>query len=61
VVLWGIPIYVSIKKSKGAKEPIIVASNIAFKNALEIYKKRWGIESAPQAHKEVQYELKLCG
>ena len=23
-------------------------------------REHWGVESAPQAHKEVQYELKLC-
>ena len=45
VILWSIPVYISIQKKKGAKEPIIVASNMEFKDALQMYKKRWEIET----------------
>jgi hypothetical protein len=45
VTLWGIPLYISIQKKKGAKEAMIVASNMIFKDALEIYKRRWEIET----------------
>lgn len=45
VILWGMPIYISVEKRKGAKEAMIVASNIPFQNALELYRKRWAIET----------------
>jgi hypothetical protein len=39
---------------------MIVVSNRFFPNAIQTYRKRWGIESAPQAHEGVLNELKLC-
>ena len=45
IVLWGMPLYLSIEKRKGAKEPMIVLSNVKFQNALELYRKRWAIET----------------
>ena len=45
VTLWGLNLYISIEKRKGTKEPIIVASNMNFENALQIYRKRWEIET----------------
>ena len=35
----------SIEKKKKAKEAMIVVSNIRFQNALELYRKRWTIET----------------
>lgn len=45
ITLWGLSLYVSIERRKGAKAPMIVVSNIFFRNALEIYRKRWEIET----------------
>lgn len=45
IVLWGLPLYISIEKRKGAKEPMIVVSNVKFQNALELYRMRWAIET----------------
>lgn len=45
MTLWGIPLYVSIEKKKGAKEPMIVVSNSVFQNAIVLYRKRWEIET----------------
>jgi transposase len=45
VTLWGHHLYISIQKKKGAKEPMIVASNFKFENALGIYRRRWEIET----------------
>jgi hypothetical protein len=45
VTLWGYPLYISIQRKKGAKEPMVVASNFAFENPLGIYKRRWEIET----------------
>lgn len=45
VILWGMTIYISVEKKKGAKEAMIVASNVPFQNALELYRKRWAIET----------------
>lgn len=45
VNLWGMSIYISVEKKKGAREAMIVASNIPFQNALELYRKRWAIET----------------
>ena len=44
ITLWSLPLYVSIQKKKGAKEPMIVVSNMIFENALWVYKRRWEIE-----------------
>jgi len=43
--LWGYPLYISIQRTKKAKESLIVVSNFVFKDALKMYKKRWGIET----------------
>lgn len=43
--LWGYPLYISIQRTKKAKESLIVVSNFAFKNTLKMYKKRWEIET----------------
>jgi len=43
--LWGLSLYASIEKKKGAKEQMIVVSNLKFENPLEIYRRRWEIET----------------
>lgn len=45
IVLWGIPLYASVQFCKNAKEPMIVVSNIPFPNAIQMYRKRWSIET----------------
>ena len=45
IVLWGHPLFASVEYAKGAKEPMIVVSNIAFPNPLDLYRWRWGIET----------------
>ena len=45
VLIWGHLLYVSIIQKKGAKEPMIVASNCEFSNAVSLYRKRWEIET----------------
>ncbi len=45
VELWGFALYVSIEKKKGAKEQMIVISNVKFKDTLELYRRRWEIET----------------
>jgi transposase len=43
--LWGLSLYVSIEKKRGAKEQMIVVSNFKFENPLEMYRRRWEIET----------------
>jgi hypothetical protein len=43
--LWGLFLYVSIEKRKGAKEQMIVVSNLKFEDPLELYRRRWEIET----------------
>lgn len=45
IILWDCPLYISIQRKKGTKEPMVVISNIIFENALRIYKRRWEIET----------------
>lgn len=45
VLIWGNLLYVSITQAKGAKEPMIVVSNKTFRNAVDLYQKRWEIET----------------
>lgn len=46
VRMWERELYLSFRKGKkGAKEPMVLISNIEFKDALKIYKKRWEIET----------------
>lgn len=45
VNLWGLSLYVSIGKRKGAKEQMIIASNLKFKDPLSMYRRRWEIET----------------
>jgi hypothetical protein len=45
VILWGHSLYASVRHAKGAKEPMIVVSNRFFPNAIQTYRKRWGIET----------------
>lgn len=45
VLIWGNLLYVSIRYGKGAKEPMIVVSNKTFKDALNLYQRRWEIET----------------
>ena len=45
VVLWGHKVYISIRKAKGSRDPLIITSNHEFKNPLAIYKRRWEIET----------------
>jgi len=43
--LWGLSLYVSIEKRKGAKEQMIVVSQFKFEDPLEMYRRRWEIET----------------
>lgn len=43
--LWGLSLYVSIEKRKGAKEQMIVVSNFKFGNPLGRYRRRWEIKT----------------
>ena len=45
VVLWGIYLYVSIKRKHGSEDPLIVVSNKAFEKPIKLYRKRWSIET----------------
>lgn len=45
VLIWGHLLYVSIVQAKGAKEPMIVVSNKTFRNAIDLYLRRWEIET----------------
>jgi hypothetical protein len=45
ITLWGHCLFASVEHAKGAKEPLIVVSNEAFPNALDLYRWRWGIET----------------
>jgi transposase len=45
VLIWGHLLYVSISQSKGAKEPMIVVANIEFADAINLYRRRWEIET----------------
>jgi hypothetical protein len=45
VELWGYKLLISVQWKKQAKEPMIVASNCEFEDALEIYRRRWEIET----------------
>lgn len=45
VLIWGHLLYVSICQAKGAKELMIVASNMEFKDAIGLYQRRWEIET----------------
>ncbi len=43
--LWGLSLYVSIAKRKGAKEQMFVVSNFKFEDSLGMYRRRWEIET----------------
>lgn len=43
--LWGLSLYVSIERRKGAKEQMIVVSNFKFEDPLRMYRRRWEIET----------------
>ncbi len=43
--LWGLSLYVSIEKRKGAKEQMIVVSNFTFEDPLGMYRRRWEVET----------------
>ena len=45
ISLWSHPLYVSIERRKGAKEPMIVVSNLKFESSLKMYRRRWEIET----------------
>lgn len=45
VLIWGHLLYVSISQAKGAKEPMIVVANLEFDDAIDLYRKRWEIET----------------
>jgi transposase len=45
VNIWGLSLYVSVEKRKGAKEQMIVVSNFPFEEALRMYRRRWEIET----------------
>jgi len=43
--LWGYCLYASVERRKGAKEQMIVVSNMKFTNPLRAYRRRWEIET----------------
>jgi hypothetical protein len=45
VILWKHHLFASVRRVKGAKEPMIVVSNRALETPLELYCWRWGIET----------------
>jgi hypothetical protein len=45
VNLWGYALYVSIQRRRKTKEPMIIVSNRKFENPLEMYRRRWEIET----------------
>jgi transposase len=45
VLIWGHLLYVSIYQAKGAKEPMIVVSNVESEDAIGLYRRRWEIET----------------
>ena len=45
VLIWGHLLYVSICQAKGAKEPMIIVSNIKFRDPIGLYRRRWEIET----------------
>lgn len=45
VLIWGHLLYVSICQAKGAKEPMIVVSNVEFMDPIGLYRRRWEIET----------------
>ena len=45
VNLRGFSLFVSIERRKGSKEEMIVFSNVSFKDPLEMYRRRWEIET----------------
>ena len=45
IKLWGLSLYASIEKRKGAKEQMIVVSNFKFEDPLMMYRRRWEIET----------------
>lgn len=45
VTLWGYKLFISLQWKKNAKEPMIVASNCKFEDAIEMYRRRWEIET----------------
>jgi len=45
IVLWKHRLFLSVEKRKGAKEPMIVVSNVEFSSPLKLYRWRWGIET----------------
>jgi len=45
IILWGHSLYVSIERRIGAKEQMIVVSNIELEDPLGLYRRRWEIET----------------
>lgn len=45
VLIWGQLLYVSIFQAKDAKEPMILAANVEFEDAIGLYRRRWEIET----------------
>ena len=45
VILWGHSLYISVERRKGAKEQMIVVSNVKFESPLALYRRRWEIET----------------
>ncbi len=45
VKLWGFNLYVSVDRKKGAKEQLILVSNIRLSDPFRLYKRRWEIET----------------
>ena len=45
ITLWGHSLYVSVERRRGAKEQMIVVSNVELENPLALYRRRWEIET----------------
>ncbi|MCC5831771.1 MAG: IS4 family transposase [Chlamydiales bacterium] len=45
IQLWGFDLYASIKRRKGAKEQMIVVSNMQLSDPFGMYRRRWEIET----------------
>lgn len=45
VIIWGHLLYVCISQAKGAKEPMIVVSNVELEDAIGLYRRRCEIET----------------
>jgi hypothetical protein len=45
IKLWGLSLYASIERKQGAREQLIVVSNVQLEDPLLMYRRRWEIET----------------